>query len=451
MESGAKESSYFWLIFTIALMMGIWYLASAALDISEISTNWPKYRCSPGVMPFASLYGYNTSENFNYCLKGIFQGQIGGVTGPFTTILGTITASLMTFLQNLNSMRIMISTLVGGITKVLQEFADRFKLLFAQIKISFLRLQMLMKRLFGTFHSVIYMGLSAVQVGQNFSQTFIFQFLDTFCFDPDTMIGMNDATSIPIKNVDLGDVLENGAEVISTYRFLADGQPMVNLNGTIVSTNHFVLHNGAFIEAKDHPLARPIDAWSGGTFRPLICLDTNTHQIPIAGQIYSDWDETESVDDAYMLNNELVLNGDPYDTNLPIPTKYKWKFQPAISSSSQITYKDGSVRKCNEVELGDIVSTGKIVGIGKRCISEWVTLPSGTIVTPSTLVWMEYKWIRAGNYYEVHYNDLPKIFYTFVVLGTASIELSTGEVVRDMCEIHSPDSEAIVRKHFHMQ
>ena len=448
MESGAKESSFFWLLFTTFLMMGIWYLASSALDIAEISSNWPKYRCSPTVMPFASLYGYDTSENFNYCLKGIFQGQIGGVTGPFSTILGTIATSLMTFLQNLNSMRIMISTLVGGITKVLQEFADRFKLLFSQIKLSFLKLQMLMKRLFGTFHSVIYMGLSAVQVGQNFSQTFIFKFLDTFCFDPDTLIILQNKSYIPIRDVHLGDILENNAKVISVYKFLADGQPMVNLNGTIVSTNHFVLYNNTYIEAKDHPFAKPISAWSGGISRPLICLDTNTHQIPISNEIFSDWDETDSVDDSYMTYNELILNGDPFD-NVQIKN-YPWKFQPAISSSAQIIYKDGTVRNCNEVQLGDIISTGKVVGIGKRLVYEWVFLPSGAIVTPSTLVWMDSKWIRAGQCDEVHYQDAPKIFYTFVVLGTASIELSTGEFIRDMCEIHSPDSEKIIHRYFFM-
>ena len=30
---------------------------------------------------------------------------------------------------------------------------------------------------------------------------------------------------------------------------MADGQPMVFLNGIIVSTNHFVKHNNTFIEA----------------------------------------------------------------------------------------------------------------------------------------------------------------------------------------------------------
>jgi hypothetical protein len=224
---------------------------------------------------------------------------------------------------------------------------------------------------------------------------------------------------------------------------------MVNLNGTIVSTNHFILHNNTYIEAKEHPLARLIEPWSGGSSRPLICLDTDTHQIPIHGEIYSDWDETDDIDDTYMTHNEMKLNGISCDT-VPIK-KHPWKYQPAISSSAQIMYKNGSVVGCSEVQLGDIVSTGKVIGIGKKLVYEWVSLPSGIIVTPSTLLWMEHKWIRSGDYYEVFYSSIPSIFYSFVVLGTANIELSTGEVIRDMCEIHSPDSELIVRKHFNMK
>jgi len=76
MESDAKESSWFWLIFVIVLLGGLWYGISATIDIAEVSRNWPKYRCSPTVMPFASMYGYDTSQNFNYCLKAIFEGQL---------------------------------------------------------------------------------------------------------------------------------------------------------------------------------------------------------------------------------------------------------------------------------------------------------------------------------------------------------------------------------------
>lgn len=442
MESDAKESSWFWLIFTTVLLTGLWYGISGLVDIAEVSKNWPKYRCSPAVMPFASLYGHNTSENFNYCLKGIFQGQIGSVTGPFATILATMISSLMTFLKNLNSMRIMISTLVGGIVKTIQEFADRFKLLFSQIKVSFLRVQILMKRLFGTFHSVIYMGLSAVQVGSNFSETFIFKFLDTFCFSPETKINVEGKGLINIIDVNLNDILEDGSRVISTYKFLADGQPMVNLHNIDVSTNHYVLYKNNYIEAKDHPDSITAPHWSGGLSRPLICLDTDKHSIPLNGLIFSDWDETNTVDKDYMIQNEKTLNGSVSEQPRP------WIFQPAIEGNAELVYLDGSIVPANKVQIGDKVNGGKIIGIGRRLVNSWVSLPCGTLVTPSTLVWNESKWVRAGHICEVHTSYYSKIFYAFTVLGTASMELSTGTYVKDNIEVHSPDTEGLLRVWF---
>ena len=443
MESDAKESSWFWLIFVIVLLGGLWYGLSATIDISEVSRNWPKYRCSPAVMPFASVYGYDTKQNFNYCLKAIFDGQVSGVTGPFSTILATMMKSLMTFLENINSMRIMIATLVGGIVKTLQEFADRFKLLFSQIKLTFLKMQQLMKRLFGTFHAVIFMGLSAVQVGSNFSETFIFKFLDTFCFPPETLINVKTKGKIEISKVQLGDILEDNSKVLSVYRFMADGQKMVSLRGIEVSTNHYVKYKDDFIEAKDHPDAIPASSWSGGQSRPLVCLDTDTHTIPIGDLIFSDWDETNDVDTKIMHTNETILNNKPI-----LDTVYSWNFQPALSPSIQVLQKDGGYIACEQVVLGDELSGGRVVGIGKRLVYEWAELPSGLLVTPSTLFWNEHRWARVGSLSEVHYSNVPRIFYTFTILGTASIELSSGEVVRDMCEIHSPDSENLVRSWF---
>jgi hypothetical protein len=143
-----------------------------------------------------------------------------------------------------------------------------------------------------------------------------------------------------------------------------------------------------------------------------------------------------------MKENELVLNGSPREDVRP------WIFQPALLSTTEIVCKDKSLKQCNQLLLGDELSTGRIVGIGKRLVYEWTELPSGAVVTPSTLLWNTTRWVRAGTQSEVYKDHVPRIFYTFVVLGTAAIELSSGEVVRDMCEIHSPEPEGVVRAYF---
>jgi hypothetical protein len=350
-------------------------------------------------------------------------------------------ASLMTFLKNLNSMRIMIATLVGGISKVLQEFTDRFKLLFFQMRMSFLKMQSIMNRLFGTFYAVIYTGLSAVQAGQNFSNTFIFRFMDTFCFDPETLVREDTRGFIPIKNIQVGDSI-HGKHVLSTYRFVADGQEMVNLNGIYVSTNHYVQYNGHMIQAGDHPDAYRIGPWLGGTTFPLICLDVEDHVLKVQNLIFSDWDETDEADTALMIQNEQKLNGTFAIESYP----RNWKYQPALSEETEIYTRYGQYKRISAIEVGDELSLGRVIGVGKRLVYSACSLPSGTIVTPSTLVWTGESWERAGKTNPIQNYSNPKVFYSIIVADSAVVETGKREYIRDMLEIHDTETDRIVQK-----
>jgi hypothetical protein len=409
------------------------------MDVAEISKNWAKYRCNPAIMPFASMYGYNTTENFNYCINTMFLDQVGGVTGPFTSILQVIVGSSMTFLKNLNSLRMMLATLLGGISKIIQEFIDRFKLIFSQFKITSLRMQILFRRVFATMYSIIYMGLSGVTAGLNFGDTFIFKFIDTFCFAPETPINIIGKGVIAIKDVRLGDVCaKNGARVLSTYQFQADGQPMVYLNGIEVSTNHYVRHLGRWIPAGMHPEAFQCGAWDGGKKRPLICLDTDKHEIPIGNYIFSDWDETSESDESTMILAEQVLNNGRY-----LEAPRKWLYQPSMDASCVLKMKSGNVKNVGAIKCEDELEFGKVVGVGKRHVYEWLELPTGEKITPSTLLWYGDMWKRAGHLYPdcIKKSRSPMEMYTLVVFNKASIETVKGTIMRDMCEVHSPDME----------
>lgn len=450
MESGAKEPSVDtilkatdygnWVGITLLtfLFIGVWYFLNSVVDIVEVKKNWPKYRCTPSVMPFASMYGYDVNENFQFCLRKIFEGQVGEATGPFATIMGGTIGTLMTFLKNLNSIRVMLATLVGGVSKIFQEFSDRLKLAMSQIRITGLRMQTLMKRLFATFFAVLYMGLSVISTGQNFGNSFIFRFLDTFCFDPDTPISIEGKGKIPIKEVVVGDHILNGPRVTSTYRFKADGQPMVQLGPVLVSTNHYVQYNNGWVQARDHPDAIPSAPWSGGDARPLICLDTETHQIPLEGYIFSDWDETDESDIPTMRNAEIALNGTP----TAHPNIYRWPLQPAIGLDTQIQMADGTLKTAALLQVGDQVSTGEVTGVGYRHVYQVCTTDAGTSVTPSTLLWTGVSWKRAGFIYpNSEPSKYPVLMRTVVVRGSAAVETVSFESIRDMMEIWSPEME----------
>jgi hypothetical protein len=434
-----ENISYTWIIILTILFIAVWLSISIFADLSVIARNWPEYRCSPLVMPFASMFGYNTSENFNYCLTNVFNSKVGSATGPFATILTTIIKNMMVFLNSLNSLRMMLATTVGGISQVFKEFTARFKLIFSQVKTTSLRLQILMRRVFATMYSVLYMGLSTITVGLNFGDTVIFRFLDTFCFAPETLVEIIGKGQIPIAEVKLGDVFQKtGAKVTSTYRFGADGQPMVNLKGIEVSTNHFIRHKGKWIPSVNHPDAHFAGSWNGGSQRPLICLDTDTHEIPIGDYIFSDWDESADSDKETMELAEQRLNGGFF-----MDAPRSWLYQPAVSPNTNIQLKSGNHIQASQIKVGDILTTGRVIGLGKRYVPQWVTLPTGEQVTPSTLLWYKDCWKRAGHLYSdsLITSEEPIEMITFVIMKTACLETKNGIILRDMCEVHSPDME----------
>ncbi len=431
--------SWFWMLFITLIFGGLWYGLTRVANYDEIVKNWPKVRCNPTIMPFASAYGYDATENFQYCMNNILTEQAGNVAGPFVGVLGTMIRSMMTFLNNLNSLRLMLATFAGGVSRIIFEFGQRFKLVFFQVKQTSLRIQQLFYRVFATMYAMIYMGTSAITAATNFADTSVFGFLNTFCFAPETILEVKGKGMVQIQTVELGDVLQDGSIVTSVYRFQADGQPTVTLRDIQVSTNHYVeLPDGRLVDAEEHPDAKPYLPWNGGKERPFVCLDTDTHRIPISGYRFSDWDETSESDEATMILSETKLNG-----RIVLDKPRPWLYQPALDGTIQIKLANGSIKQISELELDDRLSTGSVVGIGKRSVSHVCRLPSGAYVTPSQLIWKNDAWVRAGHCFPVEAKQM--VLHTLVVLGVATIESTDGTIYRDMCEVHSPDMELPTR------
>lgn len=102
------------------------------------------------------------------------------------------------------------------------------------------------------------------------------------CFGENTRIKTNKGYK-KIKHVKVGDVL-NGSHVTATFKTLVT--PVFNLNGIIVSGEHYVKYNH-WIKVKDHPLSVPTD-YKG---KYLYCLNTTSKTITVGGHEFLDWDE----------------------------------------------------------------------------------------------------------------------------------------------------------------
>lgn len=429
-------------IITTLIFIGALVGFSKFIDVEKVKTNWETYRCRPDVMMMADYYGHDSTENMEFCLKNGFDKRAKEAISPFYTYLGKFVEVLMTMLNSLNSIRMIFATIVGSATQIFKEFSGRIQALFYRFQMSAIRMKMLMGRVFATMYAVIFMGMSGIKATQNFGNTFLFKFLDTFCFDPDTRVTLLSGTEIPIKNVQIGDRLRGGQRVTAVFRFAADGQTMVKLPGNIiVSTNHYIQHEGKWILSKDHPEAEAADDWNGHDERPLICLNTDTHTIPIGKYIFSDYDETEKGDSEAMSMATDILNGTKSTPGTPPETAPPISSEMACNGFTFLKAKDGSSIPAVHVGLGTELNHGKVVGVVQKECSK-VCVVNGDFLAAGTCIWSETnnKWMRAYELSEV-VDCYPTIYYSFVVSPSATIETTSNTVFRDYVEVHSKDLE----------
>jgi hypothetical protein len=426
-------------IITTLIFIGVMVGFSKIIDVETVKNNWEKYRCRPDVMLMADYYGHDSTENMEFCLKNGFDKRAKEAIGPFYTYLGKFVEVLMTMLNGLNSIRMIFATIVGSATQIFSEFSGRIQALFYRIQMSAIRLKMLMGRVFATMYAVIFMGMSGIKATQNFSNTFLFKFLDTFCFDPDTSVTLYSGTKIPIKDVKVGDVLKQGQKVTAVFRFAADGQTMVKLPGNIiVSTNHYVKYKGKWVLSKDHPDAEVHDDWNGHDERPLICLNTDTHTIPIGSYMFSDYDETDKGDAEAMKMATDIINGTKSTPETPV--KEPISSEMACNGFTFIKTKDKPIPAAH-ITLGTELNHGKVVGIVKKECTKICKI-NGDYFAAGTCIWSEAdnKWMRAYELSDV-IESSPMVFYSFVVTPSATIETTSNTVFRDYVEVHSKDLE----------
>jgi hypothetical protein len=118
------------------------------------------------------------------------------------------------------------------------------------------------------------------------------------CFDPETNIKLQNGTIKAMKNIDLGDILENGSVVESVMKIdnLCHPIPLyvikgegVNKENIYVTGSHLVFNNVTkqFCKTENYFKSqlsdKRVDYFS--------CLITNDHKIQIGDQLFWDWED----------------------------------------------------------------------------------------------------------------------------------------------------------------
>jgi len=404
----------------IALIFG----SAKVADYYTIRDNWGEYRCQVEFMLFASVFGHDTMENLKFCLNNAFNSRAAVSVAPFYGILSGFTGVLSTLLSSINSIRMVFSTLVGSISKVFSEFSGRVETLMYRIQYTAKRLKFLMSRVFASLFSMMYMGMSGIKAGQNFSNTPLFLFMSFMaCFPPETPVTVKGKV-IPMKDVCIGDYIGD-IRVTGTVSILGDGQQMINMPGCTVSTTHYIREHGKWILSGDSILGTKGEIWSGGIERPLRCLVTSTHTLPLGGHLFSDYHETEEADEVTMERNLKAMNG---LTRAHVYHRYM-NYITGVDPSTELCLEDGTYCPAKVLTLGTRVRHGIITAIVIRECSTFIDY-KGERFGYATALWKG-SWVRGETV-----NSYPGLCISFAVSESAVLETRQGTLFRDMFELH---------------
>lgn len=297
-------------IFILIVFILLYVFNVLSVGINKIKEQWPLYRCNPSVMPFASVFGQDTSKNFTYCIQTMQENYMSYLMQPLMynlNIIGNIGTNIIKAINDIRAffdkIRTFITNIVGSIFSVFLNILIEFQRITINIKDLFGKLIGIMATLMYTLDGSI-MTMNSTWAGPPG------QLVRALCFHPDTLLRLKDNSLVSMKDVPLNAVLKNGTVVHAVMHISnldEKGQciePLYRIKGgeaaptqhatasandILVSGSHLIYDpvQKKFIHV-EHMLAAEKTDIQCETFT---CLITSNHIIPIGQWIFHDWED----------------------------------------------------------------------------------------------------------------------------------------------------------------
>ena len=274
----------------LVLTLSMYFFAS----VEEIKQNWPLYRCNPIYMPLSD----NIQNDFVYCVQNMQTSYMGYLLEPLTYITSNLTTMGSQFTDSLNFFRVMISnmrtfisSITGGIYGVFLNFVTEFQKITIGIKD-------LTSKLIGSMVVMLYImdgSLKTIQSAWNGPPG---QLVNALCFHPDTSVKLKNGDVVAMKNLNLGDIIENGSRVNAILQLdnKEKAEPFYSIpngsNGeTIYVTGSHMIYSEEkkkYIPVSKHPHAKICENVKSDWFS---CLITSDHKITLGENVFYDWSD----------------------------------------------------------------------------------------------------------------------------------------------------------------
>ena len=291
MPSGKNWVNFLYVnIAFVIYIAGVFYYS----QMSEIKSNWPLYRCNPMYMFLAD----NVEENFTYCIQTMQSGFMGHLLAPMTYITNTLGSQMGGFMSDIQNIRAMFNKVRTFFSSIIQTVFGVFLNLIIEFQKITIGIKDLMGKTIGIMVSLMYIMDGSVQTMNSTWNGPPGQLVRALgkCFHPYTRLRLKNGEIKCMKDIDLGDILEDGSVVESVLKI--DNKNRINFyeipNGInreniLVTGSHLVFDKDTnkFIKVENYKFAKPTQ----NSYNWFSCLITDTHKIKIGNEIFWDWED----------------------------------------------------------------------------------------------------------------------------------------------------------------
>lgn len=293
MPSGKNWVNFIYVNLAFAIYVGAIFYYS---QVAQIKAQWPLYRCNPLYMPLAD----SMEENFVYCVQSMQTNFMGHLLQPLTFITSSLGGVLGGFVGEINDIRAMFDKIRTFISDTIQSIFG----VFLNLVIEFQRITMGIKDLIGktigVMVSLMYIMDGSIKTMNSTWNGPPGQLVRTLgkCFHPNTNVQLQNGNIKAMRDIDLGDILEDGAVVESVMK-IDNKRDRASLyiirNGGVryadiyVTGSHLVYDDAIkkFVKVENYSKAE-IAILEADWFS---CLITSNHRIKIGQQLFWDWED----------------------------------------------------------------------------------------------------------------------------------------------------------------
>ena len=293
MPSGKNWINFVYINLAFAIYIaGVFYYS----QLADIKANWPLYRCNPMYMPLAD----NMEENFVYCVQSMQTNLMGYLLQPLTFITNSLSSTLGNFMDEINNIRGMFNKIRTFFSDIIQSIFGVFLNLVIEFQKITIGIKDLIGKTIGIMVSLMYVMDGSIKTMNSTWNGPPGQLVRALgkCFYPKTQIKLKNGNIKAIKDIDLGDILEDGSivesvmkidnkrEHIPLYKIKNNG---VNGQTIYVTGSHLVFDTiqHKFIQVKNYSKAELSDIKTDW----FSCLITSKHKIQIGNEIFWDWED----------------------------------------------------------------------------------------------------------------------------------------------------------------